>query len=282
MERVLRQIFSDLQNDKLSHAVMIDGGTPAEREQAAWQTAQAILCGAQVKPCGVCASCIKASARSHPDILVYSGGTAQGSFKVDTVREIRAQASVLPNESEYKVFLLFACETMLPGAQNALLKILEEPPYFVRFVLCCTTQRAMLETILSRVTVYSIADTAPQDDEMQTQATELATQILRLSCTQNEAQLLRTTAVFEKNKDLFRQTCVSLAAVTADVLVKSAQTQLSDEFAEEIVSSVPQRQLLRIVDIANQTVQSMQGNCNANLLLNLFCAQLCADPNERI
>lgn len=282
MERVLRQILDDLHNDKLSHAILIDGGTPSEREDAAWQTAQAILCGGHTKPCGACASCIKAAARSHPDILVYSGGTTYGSFKVDVVRDIRAQASVLPNESEYKVFLLLSCETMQPPAQNALLKILEEPPYFVRFVLCCSTQRAMLDTILSRATVYSAADTAAQDDDNMAQARQLAQSILRDVAAQDEAQLLRTTAVYEKNKDLFRLTCNALASVTADVLVSSACAEKTDDFTEEIISRVSQRQLLRIVDIANQTVQSMQANCNANLLLSLFCSQLCTDPNERI
>ena len=282
MERVLRQIFDDLQNDKLSHAILIDGGTASEREEAAWQTAQAILCGGQTKPCGVCASCVKALARSHPDVLVFSGGTTPGSFKVDTVREIRAQASVLPNESEYKVFLLLACETMLPAAQNALLKILEEPPYFVRFVLCCNTQREMLETILSRVTVYSAVNASVYDDDKAQQARQLAQQILRDVASQDERRLLQTTSVFEKNKDLFRLTCAFLASETADVLISSARTDGTDEFTEEIISRVSQRQLLRIVDIANQTVQSMQWNCNANLLLSYFCSQLCTDPNERI
>ncbi len=278
----MRQILRDLQNDKLSHAILIDGGTAAEREQAAWQTAQAVLCAARTKPCGTCASCIKAAARSHPDILVYSGGTSQGSFKVDTVREIRAQASVLPNESEYKVFLLLACETMLPGAQNALLKILEEPPYFVRFVLCCNSHRAMLETILSRVTVYSSSDSTVQDDDKAQEAQQLARQILRDVSSQSETQLLRTTAVFEKNKDLFRMTCSALASVAADVLISSARSDQTDAFTEEIVSRVPQSKLLHVVNIANQTVQSMQANCNANLLLSCFCSQLSTDPNERI
>ncbi|MBR5618853.1 MAG: ATP-binding protein [Clostridia bacterium] len=284
MEHVLRQILDDLQNDKLSHAVLIEGGTAAEREETARQTAQAILCGGQTKPCGVCASCVKAAANSHPDILVFSGGTTPGSFKVDTVREIRAQASILPNESEYKVFLLLACETMLPAAQNALLKIIEEPPYFVRFVLCCSTQRAMLDTILSRVTVYSgpSASSADADDEKAAQANALARTILRTIASQDEARLLRETAILEKDKDLFRLTCTALASLTADVLVSSVRPELSDAFKEEIVSRVSAKHLLYYLDIANKTVQSMQWNCNANLLLNIFCAQLCTDPNERI
>ncbi len=282
MERVLGQIFSDLQNDRLSHAVLISGGTPESRENAAWQTAQAILCAGRNKPCGVCASCVKAAARSHPDILVYSGGTTAGSFKVDTVREIRAQAGVLPNESEYKVFVLLACETMLAGAQNALLKILEEPPYYVRFVLCCNSHRAMLETILSRVTVYSAADESPQNAEKTDEATALAREILRAVSLQNETELLKLTAVFEKDKELFRLTCGALASVTADVLVRDAREDSGDAFTDEIVSRVSQRQLLQVVDIANQTAQSMLANSNANLLLCWFCSQLCAAPNERI
>ena len=282
MERVLQQIFDDLQYNKLSHAVLIDGGTAEEREEAARRTAQAILCAGRNKPCGVCASCVKAAAHSHPDILVYSGGATVGSFKVDTVREIRAQASVLPNESDNKVFVLLACESMLPAAQNALLKILEEPPYYVRFVLCCSTQRAMLDTILSRVTVYSASDSAATNDEKADEADRLAHEILRVVSEQNEAQLLRVTAVFEKDKDLFRVTCHALASVTADVLVRSVRAESDGGFTDEIVSRISQRRLLQIVDIANQTVQSMQENSNANLLLSCFCSRLCAEANERI
>ncbi len=282
MERVLRQVFDDLQTNKLSHAVMICGGTPEERENTARQAAQAILCGGRNKPCGVCASCVKAIANAHPDILVYSGGTTVGSFKVDMVREIRAQASVLPNESEYKVFILLACESMSPGAQNALLKILEEPPYFVHFILCCRTQRAMLDTILSRVTVYSGGENQTQNDETADAADAIARDILRFISVQDETGLLRVTAAFEKDKELFRAACGALASVTSNALVRTARADASDAFTDEIVSRVSTRQLLRIVDIANQTVQSMQWNCNANLLLAWFCAQLCADPNERI
>lgn len=282
MERVLQQILEDLHNNKLSHAVLISGGTAESREQTARTAAQAILCGARTKPCGVCASCVKALAKAHPDILVYSGGTTAGSFKVDTVREIRAAASVLPNESEYKVFILLACEAMSPGAQNALLKILEEPPDFVRFILCCNTQRAMLDTILSRVTSYAASDGGTADTKDEAEAAALARQILRDAANRDEVSLLRTTAVFEKNKDLFRLSCKALAALSADVLVRSALPDAQDSFAEEIASSIPQRRLLRFVDIANQSVQSMQWNANANLLLARFCAQLCADSNERI
>ena len=282
MERVLQQILNDLQNDKLSHAVLISGGTAQEREDAARTTAQAILCGGRNKPCGVCASCIKASSHSHPDILVYSGGTTSGSFKVDTVREIRAQASVLPNESEYKVFILLSCETMLPAAQNALLKILEEPPYFVRFILCCSAHRAMLETILSRASVYSASDASVQNSENADAANAIARDILRTVSTQNEPELLRVTAAFDKDKDLFRLTCTALASAAADVLVQSVRGTSDDPFADEIVSRISQRKLLQIVDIANQTAQSMQWNSNANLLLSVFCSRLCSDPNERI
>ncbi|MBQ7542165.1 MAG: ATP-binding protein [Clostridia bacterium] len=283
MERALSQIFADLQRNKLSHAVLLDGGTAELREAAARQAAQAMVCTGSVKPCGVCAHCVKALARSHPDILVYSGGTTVGSFKVDTVREIRRNAGILPNEASVKVFLLLGCETMLAGAQNALLKILEEPPRFVRFVLTCTAASDMLDTIRSRVSVYSLSAAKTQtDDRLQSAADDKAQQILRTVCARDELTLLRETAVFEKDKDLFRETCRSLAALASDVLMQKAANLPADPFSSEIESRISAQQLLRVVQIANDTVLSMQANSNGNLLLAYFCARLFADPNERI
>ena len=78
MKNVLQQVFSDLQNHKLSHAVLLDGGTPEAREQAAREIASALVCSGQTKPCGVCPHCVKAQANAHPDILVFSGSGSVG------------------------------------------------------------------------------------------------------------------------------------------------------------------------------------------------------------
>ena len=283
MEKALSQIFADLKKNKLSHAILIDGGTAADREQAARIAAQAMVCVGDDKPCGVCPQCVKALAGAHADILTYSGGSTPGSFKVDTVREVRRNAGILPNEASVKVFLLLGCESMLAGAQNALLKILEEPPHFIRFILTCGTASALLDTILSCVTVYSLS--SPSDaptDEAHEAAMQKAREILEIAANQDETAMLRATAALEKDKDALRLTCQSLYALSAQALTYKCVGSSDDPFVQTISARISQPQLMHYMDTAGQTIQAIQANINGNLLLARFCAMLFADPNERI
>lgn len=282
MEKVLSRILSDLQKNKLSHAILIDGGTPSEREETARKAAQAMVCSGDVRPCGVCADCIKAAANAHADILVYTGANAPGSFKVDIVREIRRNAAVLPNEAAVKVFLLIGCETMLAGAQNALLKILEEPPQYVRFVLTCNTSSVLLDTILSRVTLYSLSENTDVEEEWQAEADEKAGDFLSLIAAGDEAAVLRATVDYEKDKTALRNMCRSLYTKSAKVLLCKEADAPFDPFISDLASRLSDQKLMQIMDTAAITVQAVQGNINGNLLSAFFCARLFADQKERI
>ena len=77
-------------------------------------------------------------------------------IKVDTARAIRSDCAVLPNESARRVFLIRHAQNMNVSAQNALLKILEEPPAYAFFILMTENASAILPTILSRCTHFSM------------------------------------------------------------------------------------------------------------------------------
>ena len=274
MQSVSEQILFDLQKGKLSHAILIDGGSETERTETAASAAKALVCMAETVPCGQCTHCVKAQANAHPDILVFSGGTTPGSFKVDDVREIRRLASVLPNEAERKVFILHKTESMSPSAQNALLKILEEPPAYVCFILTCDAHDRMLDTIMSRVTLYALGDASVEAESAAVQkARDIARTILLHLADDNEAAVLRQTAVFEKDKELFRLCLSSMAALGADALLQKT-TDRGDEKAAEIGSRLSSEKLLSVVTVCTDCLQYMNGNLNANLLLTYFCAQL--------
>lgn len=72
------------------------------------------------------------------------------SFHVDTVRNIINDAYIQPNEADYKIYILANAHCMNQNAQNALLKILEEPPKYVVFILTTNSKSALLSTVLSR------------------------------------------------------------------------------------------------------------------------------------
>lgn len=283
MDAVFERILGDLQKGKFSHAVLIDGGSEQARVRLAYDIAQAVVCTGENQPCGICAHCIKAAARTHPDILFYSGGDQPGSFKVDTIREIRQSAAVLPNEAVQKVYILHNAQGMAPAAQNALLKILEEPPRFVQFILTCPSHAQLLQTILSRVTVYSIfSDDLQEDSSLVKASTELAEKILLAVCNRNEAQILRLTAAFEGDKSLFSACCSRIHALAAQSIIGRYSLGLSDNpVAAEISGKISDVQLLQIQKLCLDTIENIQNNINNNLLMTYFSARLSAEQDGR-
>lgn len=282
-DKTLAQILSHLHSHKLSHAILIDGGTQEQRLQIARETAKALVCRGTNPPCDTCSDCVKANARSHPDILVYSGGATVGSFKVDTVREIRQTASILPNEADRKVFILENVESMAAGAQNALLKILEEPPHYICFILTCSSHSAMLDTILSRVTVYSCPSESQSIDSQELlKAREIAENILRNAAVRKEWDVLKQTAVFEKDKNLFALCCQEMRSIAEQALVGKITDTEMNESVEQIGSLFPKSKLYSVIEICGNTLDSIQKNLNGNLLITLFSAQLLSDQNGRI
>ncbi|MDO5547634.1 MAG: DNA polymerase III subunit [Eubacteriales bacterium] len=115
----------------------------------------ALLCQSTSAPCGTCNICRRVEQSIHPDVTLVDLGDSE--IKVDTARMIRSDCAVLPNESERRVFLIRHAQNMNIAAQNALLKILEEPPAYAFFILMTENASAILPTILSRCTQFALA-----------------------------------------------------------------------------------------------------------------------------
>ncbi|HEY8695553.1 MAG TPA: DNA polymerase III subunit delta' C-terminal domain-containing protein [Chloroflexota bacterium] len=167
-EAAIELLKSSLGQDRVSHAYLITGPerigkATLTRELAmalnctAWQgEAQPTLFGeaevvdAEPGPCYHCASCLKALAGSHPDILVIEEWTTERGSMTDQVRSIQYGSGLLPFEGHRKVYLLLNAEDMTGAAQNTLLKTLEEPAPTVCLILTAATPRALLPTVVSR------------------------------------------------------------------------------------------------------------------------------------
>ena len=121
-EPIKRQLAAEIDAGHFPHALLLEGAAGTGRRTLARQIARAALCRSgehPARPCGVCAACQKSA---HPDLTELGGdGTA---LSVDTIRRLREDAFLLPNESAYRVVILAEAQTMTPQAQNALLKIL--------------------------------------------------------------------------------------------------------------------------------------------------------------
>lgn len=122
------------------------------------------------RPCGDCRHCRKVFSGIHPDVVniapaVDDKGRKRREILVDQVRFISADAQVMPNEAATKVYVIHDADLMNAAAQNALLKLLEEPPSSAAFVLCASNPALLLPTVRSRCVLIRINEDAVDDEQ---------------------------------------------------------------------------------------------------------------------
>ena len=148
-DRLKETLAASLNKGHISHFYLISGPKGAGKHTLAKLLASAILCQGTRKPCGVCGPCRKLEGGNHPDFITVVDPEHK-NVAVKIVRQIREDVFIKPNESAHKIYL-FPQELGIEG-QNALLKILEEPPAHGVFILLIDNPEKMLTTVRSRCT----------------------------------------------------------------------------------------------------------------------------------
>ncbi|HBL40585.1 MAG TPA: hypothetical protein DDY98_03045 [Ruminococcaceae bacterium] len=276
-------IESAVAANHLPHAVILEGGSEADRLKLARLLARTFLCRSEGnRPCGECADCRKALCGFHPDsteCIAQAGST--DALKVDAIRQIRTDAFVFPNEANHRVFLLHNMQLSNEAAQNALLKILEEPPEYVRFLLTCPTSTALLPTILSRACTYNLGQQVDDNsDETNEKILEITQQIAVALGAPNEFDLMKVTGAFEKDFTLLSPVLNKLQLVLRDALVAKnggeRQVMLSacSREALTLARRFTTARLLEMIRVTNEMQAAINLNANHNLLLTRLCSLL--------
>lgn len=163
---IIQNIQQSLLQKTLRHAMLFIGETETALALAD-AAANAILCdkhGADM--CGICPSCAKLLAGSHPDKILVRKLKSKVSFGVEEVREMINQMYIKPFSGDKKIFIFDDASALTPAAQNALLKVIEEPPAYGMIILCAKKEEDLLPTVLSRIT-HKFKLTAPSTAEIQ-------------------------------------------------------------------------------------------------------------------
>ncbi len=137
-------------SDRLAHAYLFRGPEGVGKQLFARALSAAVNCNAGngLTGCGVCSSCIKFGADSHPDFLLVS--PEKGAIKIDQIRKLIKKLSFAPYEAKIRVVLIEDVHTMRQEAANSLLKTLEEPPENNLLILTADSAGKVLQTIISR------------------------------------------------------------------------------------------------------------------------------------
>ncbi len=154
-DRLKQNLTGSIRRGRVSHFYLISGPIGSGKKTLSRLLASAILCSGEEKPCMACAHCRKVMAGTHPDLITVDDPEKK-FVPVELVRDARADVFIQPNEAERKIYLFPRAQDMLPPSQNALLKILEEPPPYGVFFLLTDNPEKLLPTIRSRCTELSL------------------------------------------------------------------------------------------------------------------------------
>ena len=148
-ESVAQTLSLALDANRLSHAYLFSGLRGSGKTSTARIFAKALICekGVSHQPCGVCQNCIMALENRHMDIIEMDGASSR---KIDDIRDLIEQTKYKPASARFKIFIIDEVHMLTKEAFNALLKTLEEPPQYVKFILATTDPLKLPATILSR------------------------------------------------------------------------------------------------------------------------------------
>ena len=312
-EKVIDRLSKLMESGRFPHALIIEGEEGIGKKTLAKDIACALVCRGDDKPCGECSQCKKAIAAIHPDISEYIPAGTANSFHVDTVRNIINDAYIQPNEADYKIYILANAHCMNQNAQNALLKILEEPPKYVVFILTTNSKSALLSTVLSRSVCVSLEgvdieraanyitshcenvdyNTAKKtvetfngnigkaidslQDSKTSELVDVCNKICKALATSNEYEMMTLCSVFQKDRQGVVFACDLLKSIFRDALFFffcSEHISGQEESAALLKSSLSRQSLIKLINTCDELKSTALSNANNALLITKFCYSL--------
>ena len=312
-EKVIDRLSKLIESGRFPHALIIEGEEGIGKKTLAKDIACALVCRGNDKPCGECAQCKKAIAAIHPDISEYIPAGTANSFHVDTVRNIINDAYVQPNEADYKIYILANAHCMNQNAQHALLKILEEPPKYVVFILTTNSKSALLSTVLSRSVCVSLEgvdieraanyitshcenvdyNTAKKtvetfngnigkaidslQDSKTSELVDVCNKICKALATSNEYEMMTLCSVFQKDRQGVVFACDLLKSIFRDALFAGKSSEHisgQEESAALLKSSLSRQSLIKLINTCDELKSTALSNANNALLITKFCYSL--------
>ena len=154
--RLIALLSRAADRDTLPPSLLFAGQPGIGKRRTAAAIAEALNCLEPVRSveleldaCGACASCRRIARKVHPDVIVLEPGDT-GSIRIEPVRDVIDRANYRPFEGRRRVVIIDDADALVPAAQNALLKTLEEPPPASVFILVSSMPDVLLPTVLSR------------------------------------------------------------------------------------------------------------------------------------
>lgn len=148
-DHIVGTLKNAIQKNRLAHAYLFAGPRGVGKTSTARILAKALNCqeGPTIKPCQKCSSCLEINQGRSLDVIEIDGASNRG---IDEIRALRENVKFSPSGGKYKVYIIDEVHQITSDGFNALLKTLEEPPEFVKFIFATTHPQKVIPTIISR------------------------------------------------------------------------------------------------------------------------------------
>lgn len=308
---IKKQLQSSFAQNKFFHAILLEGEKGLGKKTLANLIAQIAVCTHPTGglACETCLSCKKVQKGVHPDVIYPEKTGVLQTYSVATVRKIRADAYIAANEAENKVYIFADVDNMGISAQNALLKVLEEPPKNVIFILTCTSSANVLSTIRSRTQRMALKSVSQQElhkyvsqnypdenvDEIwqiskgniglaldlmtlsdEKKSAEIAKKIAISLIELKEFDLLKLVTQISENKKNFAAMLNFLGAILRDSMILSVggSGKNRKDCAKVLSEKFSVNQILKMMETINCTKKYIEKNINMSILTIFFCSNL--------
>jgi len=239
-----------LDSNRLSHAYLFSGLRGSGKTSTARIFAKALLCdnGPTSTPCETCPNCIDANEYKHIDIIEMDGASSR---KIDDIRALIEQTKYKPNSGRFKIFIIDEVHMLTREAFNALLKTLEEPPPYVKFILATTDPLKLPATILSRTQHFRFKKISNQE------VIRHLTHILNIENIEYEEEAIKilTRAGNGSLRDTLTMLDQAIIYTNGLIDAKSVASMLGvldPEFFEELLNSILKSDKQKVIEYLNE------------------------------
>ena len=268
----VKDALSALDNHgRIPHAIIIESKNKESALEVAKYLSMYAVCTSDNKPCKTCEQCHKAEIKCHADISYPRPENKSKTYSIEQMRNIIKDSYILPNEANAKVYVLEEADNRLTDiAQNSFLKLLEEPPQNVHFILLCESAQKLLVTILSRCTVVRLKN----EVKISEKALEYAEKIVKGIISSREYDLLLALNVLS-DKENADETLSTVRMLLRDGLAITVGTKavFNEKLGRELASRFTKGKIIEMIELTDNSAIKIKQNININLLTTWLCGE---------
>lgn len=268
----IKETLTALDNHgRIPHAIIIESKNKETALKAAKFLSMYVVCTGENKPCKACRQCHKAEIKGHADISYTEPENKSKTYSIKQMRSIAKDAYIRPNEANAKVYIFEDADNRLTDiAQNSFLKLLEEPPQNVYFILICESAQKLLVTILSRCTVVRLKNEVSIGEK----PLEFAEKIVKGIISSREYDLLLALNVLA-DKENADETLSTVRMILSDGLALSVGTKavFNEKLGKELASRFTKGKIIELIELTDNSAVRIKQNININLLTTWLCGE---------